>query len=539
MAYGPPHDNGPLNQLLHQNLARRYSQSADALVGTSINTPDGKPMPAGHVNILEEIKRGGIDRAPTLLGAVMESHVATGLSYDMLMLAAMAAASVAVQTVADCKLPHGNCPSGIFVNIIGPSGVGKSPAVRRMFSFIGEFEKQASRRYLELAGEYRVNKAMWDEGRVALAKAYRKAKAKGDDASTEAMRLEEHIRNEPLEPKPISVRVTSGSPEGLCAFVAENEPGVGLINAEAAQFLQARGVASILGYLAAWWSGEGHRDLRATQGLGSEAASPRVTALWASQSGVMAAFEVGKGKLSRSIGVFARCINCRISEDSRLLPDPADVGLREKTDALMSRLLQILVEGYANYPKAIERRQVGPSEKALDKWKKHQQWVDAQSKKHGLYEHATDYAAKHPETVMRLAVLIHVVEGFEGDISEGTMDLALDIGKALSGEFLAIFRCIDGIDAVGDDLHRYLKEKAADTRFSSPKRFISTSAIANRVPNYIRKELFRPAIENLVQRGLIRKVIYKRAEFIDLEPGELIQDGEIFWHERAIMNDKR
>lgn len=539
MANDTPYDNGPINQQLVQREMRRLGRSEDDLFGTSIKTPDGKPMRPGHVDVLEEIKQGGIERAPTLLAAVKESHIATGLSYDMLFLTAVAASSVAVQTVADCNLPYGTCPSGVIVHIVGESGVGKSPAIIRLTSFIEKLEKHANNLHIDRVKAYKATKASWEEKKAKLAKAYRKVDCGDDDVSPEQIRYEAHIRAEPVEPRPIRVRITNGTQEGISACVAENEAGVGLINAEAAQFLQGRGVATLLAYLAAWWSGEGYRDLRATPGLGAEATDPRITVLLACQPEVMGGFQVGKGKLSRSIGYFGRSISCRISEGSRSLPNPADVGLRKDTDVLMDRLHDLLVEGYSAYPKSVERRLVGLSEKAQQRWDAYREWVHAQTGKLGLYEHAKDYAAKHPETVMRIAVIIHVVEGFEGDISEDTIGLALDIGKALSGEFLAIFRCIDGIDTVGDDLYRYLKAKAADTKFSSPKRFISISAIANKVPNHIRNGLLKPAIENLVQRGLIGKVIYKRALFIDLEPGELIQDGEVFWYERAIVNNKK
>ena len=145
----------------------------------------------------------------------------------------------------------------------------------------------------------------------------------------------------------------------------------------------------------------------------------------------------------------------------------------------------------------------------------HADSIEAQMGPGGLYERSPDHASKIAENIARVAGLIHYFEGYEGDIAEETVELAIEICRWSSESYMQLFvpppqEMLDA-DVVWQQLYQYR---------CSGMQYVSKNFARQRAQNAIRKEgRFYRALDVLVARGWIRLwTDARRQEWIILDP---------------------
>lgn len=525
---------GPLNRALQSNWRKSRDSQQDALVGRPMVTKDGQPVEPTPAYVFDCVRNGDVNVAPTFLGAVAELHQQTGFSYDLCLSALLAAASAAVQTCADCvakKVPL--APTGLYIAVSGESGVGKSAVGKHAFKPITEFNAVLIASAISAQRKAEQDLEEWEAELKLIQKSGPKVRARTGNNEAAMAEFRAHQEKKPKGHTIPQLIINAGTPEGLVAAMVGNPYGVVIPSYEGGLFLEGR-LSSSLPLLNATWSGEAYDSLLAS-GKRTYIPDPRMVMFVCAQGVVWKKFFASNRRNARGNGYLARNLFVRVAYPISVEP----CGLAEEVagalDRFGDRIQEMLARGIARHIAGEERAVITLSDAASPRWSKIREEIRIEKRKGGLYEDAGDHAAKLPENILRVAAVIHMLEGFQEGISEEVLDLAYLICLQYSMEFLCVFCQHPDIEEMGNLLMATLERYAGNS-----KRMISKSYMANRVPEIIKgKRNYDRVISYLVDKKMIAEVMYEGSKYLDIKPTEMIPSGEIFWAEYAIHSDKK
>lgn len=251
--------------------------------------------------------------------------------------------------------------------------------------------------------------------------------------------LPEHFdySQEPLREFQLLYKDTT--PEGLFLTLSRSVPTAALATDEAEVFFKSS-MSSARGHLNTLWDGRDTIVMRATKD-NIVLEDVRLMLLLMTQPGVLSDYVAKQGQQARDSGLLARFIVCAppSMRGSRMreLHCQQEWNIWSKADQRLRKLAHAN-RGLA-YACSSERAILKFSENAALYWIDVVNEIEAQMGAFGRFEACPDHASKLAENIARVASLIHVFEGYDGDITTDTVKVATDLCCFYSGEFQRVF----------------------------------------------------------------------------------------------------
>jgi len=428
--------------------------------------PDHFPMLfTGPHNLKEKL---GYLPLPLFQGTVSEFHMATRWPIELGYFGALSALSVALQNQVDMVTPQGRRPVSLYMLGIGPSSGGKSFA------------------------EY-----------------FLKAIETFEASRTDLFRGRAFIFNK-------------GTPAALYQAMKEL-PTAFLLSYEGKQLLESV-VRSDASELNSAWSGEAIR--RSTIKHGNvQLRNARLSILALIQPSLLDDVMRRHGRALRASGFLGRLL----AVTTPLSPSMDSVhGVQMPLPwklAFDTRMLQFLEEGIRAADTGDFERFAPPLSEEAERLRiAYAQGRILMTGERGYFETEPEHALKLAENAVRIAVLLHVFEKFEGPVSDETFWSAIVLVELFSQQYLMNVSAGGTMEMkvalLNDWINRWIRGAVpAMDRF--PK-----SLLSQRGPNRLRdpKE-YQPVLDVLEARGVIQQVRSGGGAFVHLNPLYPTQSG--------------
>lgn len=427
---------------------------------------------------------------------------------------ALATLSMTIQGLYDVKKPNGQrVPVSLMLLTIADSGERKTSADNKFSETILAFQREQEAAYQDKLRDWSVKYKIWEAKNKTILRSIEKASATGICSAEQERLLMEHETIKPEMPRKFKIIYKDTTSEALFWGLYKDIPSAAIISTEGGD-LNNRALNDLSKQASIWSDDSISIERKTTNSF--EVSGARLTLSLMVQKSSFDKYMERRGEVSRGSGIWARYLVCHpeSTQGDRFL-DNTTVSW-EHVDVFSSRLeelLEINTELLDN-PKR-QRTVVELSPEASERWLDIYNAIEFENKPDGRFEGMGDYASKLAENIIRVAALFHVFEGFEGDISERTLNYALDLCVWSSGEFRRLFVPPAQIELDMRVLDSWLFDEIDAGRSSVRKNDILKYG-----PNQLRKKSrLDPALEGLYQEKRIAFFTDKhRRRCVDLEP---------------------
>ncbi|MWV18281.1 DUF3987 domain-containing protein [Pseudomonas sp. L-22-4S-12] len=410
---------------------------------------------------------------------------------------ALSAVSLAAQGAYDVLKPNGHkTPCSLYFILVGESGVGKSPSMSFFTKAFEEARGEYSSVYNKLRNEWVAGCRMIDAQIKSVQRMVNKKVSRGESTFDEFSLLVKLEGERPSKPKNLRLLYNDSTPEALFLGMYEDACSAGLISAEGSSVLQGRALNDLAKYNSIW-SGEAISvDRVSTERF--ELRDARLTISVMTQHSSIEKFLEQKGGFARGVGFFARVLTM-VPESTQ-----GERFIKNGTlswgyiDSFSNRIKEILLENliFLYEPKAT-RKVVEFSDAASRYWIEIYNAIEYEIRDGGRFEKMRDHASKLADNIARVAALLHVFEGFDGDISLSTLECAVDFCFICSEHFESIFMQRSQVEIDAYQLNEWL-----DRYRDSGRWLIQKNMVRQFCPNRLRnKDILQNALEELSHQG--------------------------------------
>lgn len=456
-----------------------------------------------------------LSKLPLLSAAVYEAERNIKAPLPIIFCAALTSIAIASQGVTDvCKPTGQRTPTSIMLLAIANSGERKSTAENIFFNPIRDFQLQQARIYQEAKKQWQVLHDIWSARRKALLNSITKNASLGLSTDDEEPQLLAHDELQPVMPKNFKLLYEDSTSEALFHGLHQNLPTAGLTSSEGGGVLGGRAFND-LSKMNAIWSGDSITvDRKSAESFSLTGA--RLTVSIMAQETAVSSYLTRHGELSRGSGVWARFLVCHpfSTQGQRPIYSTAPSWeCREKFSARLTALLQqnlvLLVESNQ------EKQLINFMPEAAERWVWIANFIESEIRVGGRFEGAGDHASKLADNIARLAALFHCFEGFDGDISMETLNVAINVCAWCSDEFLKIFLPPPQIFIDAFNLNVWLNGMRA-----RGIRYVRKNHIRQYGTNKTRgKNKLSDTLSFLEYQGTILQGVFGRTALVDLMPG--------------------
>ena len=277
-----------------------------------------------------------------------------------------------------------------------------------------------------------------------------------------------------------------------------NVPVAGLISSEAANILNGRAFNDVSKQNAIW-SGDSITVDR-TSSESYQLIDARLTVLMMVQDSAFFDYMSRKGEKSRGSGLWARFLVCKPESKmgTRLLTNLTSSW--SHLEVFKLRLIKLLERNYLAQCYGVRsREEIKFSPLASTRWLEVFNEIEVGILKGGRFERTSDMASKLADNMSRVAALVHYFEGFEGDISLETFELAVSLCCWFSDQFKDVFVLPSQSEIDATELYAWLLnyKRKKGSRFS-------LNNILQYGPNRLRhKDKLMPVMDQLLSEGKI------------------------------------
>lgn len=471
---------------------------------TSINRPR-----------IEELANDMSIKTPLFGRIVQQLSEHSQVQHGLSVMATLSAASVVAQDLYDVESPTG-ARRPICIATVGllDSGGGKSSAFSRVLRPISAAQKVSSIKHHQELLDYNAARSVWQIEKRAIERLVRNSAAETDEYDEAIAMLSDVVSAEPKKPVLDQLIFEDVSPAALFAAMSEQGSGA-VVSAEGSVFLNGKALDSY-GHLNSILSSEDVVINRA----GKEPVriyDPRMTLSIAIQPAVFDRLPGKRKEELRESGFWARCIVFRLESlaGTRDFTDRAKSS--ESLEQFDDRMVELLEQRHERLRGNDKKRKLLKLDaEARSAWFGLSSRIEELMRVGEMYEHARDHASKLGENVLRLAAVIHVIEGLEGEISKPVLEVAMDIAEACSNDFMEVFVPPPQELTDADSLYEYLMSRYRERGI----RFVSRAYARQCAPNAQRVDgRFYRALDVLVSSGQLAIVNNEKGkEFIDVFP---------------------
>lgn len=355
--------------------------------------------------------------------------------------AVLAAATLAVQGVADVELPTGQVKpiSGFFLTVAA-TGERKSATDWYAIGPIRQHEELLRETYLAELPSYKNAKEAWDAARRAASKSHK--------ANVAAIRAElDRVGPEPAAPLQPMLTCQEPTFEGLCRALEVGQPSVGIFATEGGQFIAGNAMNNenklkTAAGLSSVWDGETIKRVRAADGI-SLLPGRRVSLHLMVQPEV-AMIMLSDPELADQ-GLLSRCLVTAPESYSgrRFQREPAP-ETRSRLKAYERRLAGILQRPFplaTNSRNVLAPRALPLSADATKTWRSFADHIESNLGPGGALEPISGLANKLPEHAARLAAVLTLVEyPLAAEITDEFMSRGIVLAQHYSSEALRLFQ---------------------------------------------------------------------------------------------------
>jgi hypothetical protein len=355
--------------------------------------------------------------------------------------AVLAAATLAVQGLADVELPTGQIKpiSNFFLTVAG-SGERKSATDSRALVPIRKHEEMLLVTYEAELPAYKNAKAAWDAARKKACNSH-----KGDFTAIKAA-----LNNLGPEPAaPLSPLFTCQEPtfEGLCRALEQGQPSLGIFATEGGQFIAGHAMSAenklkTAAGLSCVWDGETIKRVRSADGV-TILAGRRMSLHLMVQPGV-AAIMLSDPELADQ-GMLSRCLVTAPESRSgyRFFREPAPETKQRQMEyeRRIHEILQLKLPLAADTRNVLAPRILRISAGATKIWRAFADQVEGKIGHGGVLEPIIGFANKLPEHAARLAAVLTLVEDpAAAEVTPDFMAHGIVLAEYYSGEALRLFQ---------------------------------------------------------------------------------------------------
>lgn len=455
-----------------------------------------------------------LEAVPKFRNAVYECAGTVQAPLEMGAIAGLSAMAIAIQAGFDVRAPYGPTrPTALAALSVGPSGERKDGLTSYFNYGLGQLRRLLSRQYKEAHREWKVKHTIWKKKRKRIESAIDKRLLADESIEFEEAQLQALQAHEPVEPVEIMLVLEDATPAALAEQMDKSGGSVAAVSPEGAAFLFGK-TSENLALINTAWSGSPVVIARKKAG-NIEILNPRLTCLILVQPSVIAEYMSARGAKSRGIGFWARFLICCPLSTQGYRPLDGSVQPTKYRDEFAERIFELAKESMEIGLDATRERYVVALAKAADfRWTEIANAIEVELRVGGRFEFAQDHASKLAENILRVAALLHIFEGFEGDISLDTLNVAIGICFYCSGEFLRLFAAPPQAEQDVALIRMWL----AGVR-NTGLRYLQWNHVRKFGPGALReKQRMSSALEAVVFMREIREFHIGRTRCIDLNP---------------------
>lgn len=374
---------------------------------------------------------------PLLSAAMDEIQNNVQAPRAMIFGSALTAIALSQQALVNVRKPNGQqVPTSLMFLTIGDSGERKSTVENGFLHVIREFEREQKFKYSDQIRSWQVAHELWSAQRKVLMKSA--AKKAGTDSTTAEQKILEHDAKRPTKPKEFKILYEDSTPEALFFGLYQNLPTAGLISSEGGSVLQGPALRDLSKHNALWSGDDITVDRKQVECFGLSGA--RLTVSLMVQKSAFDRYMEKRGEESRGSGLWARFFVAQpaSTQGSRFVVNGTQSW--EHMEPFSKRIRERIEQNVVLLDQPGKDKDiVGFSPDAAERWFEVLNAIEAEIRPGGRYEFAGDHASKLADNIARMAAHFHRFEGFEGDISKETLELAISTSFWFSNEFLRLF----------------------------------------------------------------------------------------------------
>jgi hypothetical protein len=352
----------------------------------------------------------------------------------------LAAISTTCQGLIDVKLPIGQIsPVSLNILIKAESGERKTATDKIVFDPIYAHDEVSVSQYERDLIQYKADQNFWKAVGSAIKSLIAKAIKEGESTDDLRLQLDQHFKNEPIDPQSRRFIYQSATESALMRILE----GVGrsiTITSDEGEVVFKGGLMNRAGLRNKGWDGA---RLMVFDRVGSGsiiARQPRVTVNIMVQDAVFDVYQQDRGVVARGSGFWARyLVGAPASTQGFRFIDYVDEEWHY-LPKFHARLKELLEEYDAMRKSGdISRKIVEFNAEAAAEWIRLFNFIEGQIQPWQYLNDIHDFASKANEMVARVAALIHFFTKQEGKITLDTLIRAKDIVNWHLHEFKRLF----------------------------------------------------------------------------------------------------
>ncbi len=447
---------------------------------------------------------------PVFCGAVDEVENNIKAPRGLIIFSALSALSVAIQGLYDVAKPTGQVgPVSLFSLFVGMSGERKSTVEGRFLDAVREFQAEQEVVWFAKRNEWKICEEIWRAKRGGIIKKITKMTVSGECTLALEKELIELEKSKPVKPKKLKMIYEDSTSEAF--FSGLDEFGsAGVISSE--NGLSSR-VFNDLPKLNAVWSGDAIViDRKTAESFNLQGS--RVTVSFMTQPSALNEYVRKRGDMARGSGLWARFLVC-CPESMRGYRSIDNVTMSWESKYIFSeRMKKFLIDNYSVMCGSIESRKIVKlSPSASERWIDVFNEIEVGIRPGGRFEGAGDLASKLADNILRVAALLHVFEGFKGDVSLEVLEFSVDFCLWCSDEFHRVFMPLKDSDLDVIALRDWLVKHRKDGLYETSKNKILQCG-----PRRIRSAAqLSGALEALENNGEITTFFEGKTAFVNFD----------------------
>ncbi|MGO9663695.1 MAG: DUF3987 domain-containing protein [Polyangia bacterium] len=393
----------------------KTAKTAKTATAESESVEWGEPQP-----LVAEVPREAYpkDALPKLFReAVDEVQAFVQAPVEMVAMAALGAASTAVQSLVDVERAEGlKGPVGIYSLALALSGERKSSLDGRFYAPIRDFELAQAAHYKPLSDAFRADLASWEAKKRGIASRIEKASRDGKSTADDEDRLRKLEQDQPNPPRVPTITNHDSTMEALAYGLATTWPSACVTSSEAGSVFGSHSMGKdslmrTLSFYDTMWDGGALRVARRTAGGSYWVKNARLTLTLQVQPGTFEDFLRTDRGLSRDIGFLSRVLVAvpESAQGKRKFKEapkswPALTRFSNRISALLNAPVHVDEDGGLE----VTTLKLAPATKTA--WVAFHDKIESELAIGGSLTDVRDVAAKAADNACRLAAVFEVVE---------------------------------------------------------------------------------------------------------------------------------
>ncbi len=513
----------PAEKAHHDRMARMWGGAWGGYAGTSMpnsNEPSG---------LVEDAIRELAVAAPEAAAAIHEGTAATGAPVELLLASFLGLAFVASTGGADVASPRGRKqPLAIAIKGVGHSGVGKTPAWLWFLGIMEDIEDRYQIQFEEQVTQYKTDNERYKARYAKELRRYNQSEKRGVSEETAQAELDRVSASAPVKPVLRRSLIKDATRLPFVGALAA-APFVFVGSSEGDPILSGETMRHLAVHCSAL-DGEGTGASRADSDV-RRALSPRTVYCIFTQPGSFEKFAFDPKKNAKGSGYLARNLFFIVNELSQkgafLGGSVSDLATKQ----LLDRALELIAEAWEVFEGRLPRVTLVLSEEAKARWNQIDDYFQAGRSPGGRLEEVSEYAAKAPLLVLRVAAAVTRLCSTETTVGIHYVQFAYAVVMASLEEYMALFSPENCQRRVAAALWKSIEPyKALGMRFLAKNFFLKMKD-----PMHRNKDSLEMAIRFLIKEHKISLTLHKGVVYINTDPFAPISPHETYWTELALF----